>query len=105
MSIYKGGYILADISDTDLTEEQNLLPQELKDYISKFIKNENYTKEVLVKPIKLLAKVDGYYTLLTFNLIGDDYTELVSEFRQLEYCYNISIDNFLTLHVTTKIIQ
>ena len=41
MSIYKGGYILADISDTALSSSgQDLLPQDLKDYLSRYINKE-----------------------------------------------------------------
>ena len=57
MSIYKGGYILADISDNALSgTAQDLLPQDLKDYLSKYIVNEVFTKEVLYKPIVLIIK-------------------------------------------------
>lgn len=82
MSIYKGGYILADISGTALTEDfQDLLPQDLKEYMQKYIVNEFYKKEILLKPIKLL--IFGKYgdtILLTFNSLNDDNSYLLANF-------------------------
>lgn len=82
MSIYKGGYILADISDTALTDTgQDLLPQELKEYLSKYQNKDGehtFKIEVLMKPIKLIARIEtGERAIVEFNIISDDNTALI----------------------------
>lgn len=97
MSIYKGGYILADISDTPLTDiPQDLLTQDLKDYLSKFLDKSNHWKtEILSKPLNLIIKISGGYILrLIFNTISDDLTELYATYINIDYsvCVRISQD-------------
>lgn len=103
MSIYKGGYILADISDTALTNEaQDLLSQELKNYISKYLSNTTFqfSNEVLFKPIKLLANVDDNTVLLTFNIISDDKSELLACVIRGTTSYKASINQDLNISAT-----
>lgn len=95
MSIYKGGYILADISDTNLElgEMVDLLPQDLKDYLKSTTKGELFSKEVLIKPLKLLVNINGYITMIEFKLISDDFTEIRASCLDADGKYNFSIDN------------
>ena len=100
MSIYKGGYILQDISDKELNEyAQDLLSQELKDYVLKFIdENSHFKKEILLKPIKLIVKdIHGFTSLLTFNQINDEDIELQSNYiaGSVSVCVSINTDGLI----------
>lgn len=93
MSVYKGGYILADISDTELsTSAQNLLPKDLKDYILKYFDANNvFNKEILFKPIKLIVNVAEFKCLVEFNSISDDGSELDGLLLAYDTLYRVQI--------------
>ena len=93
MSIYKGGYILADISDTELSSSaQDLLTKDLKDYISKYFDaNSGFNKEILIKPIKLLVNIADFKCLVEFNSISDDGSELHGLALNYDTLYRVQI--------------
>ena len=94
MSIYKGGYILADISDTQLTNDyQDLLPQDLKDYMLKYIVNNQFNKEILMKPIKLLVTdINGCKKLVTLDTLSVDYMTLYNSYIEENKATVINVD-------------
>ena len=101
MGIYKGGYILADISGTALSSTpQDLLPKELKEYLKQYVNsNENFVSEILSKPIELIVQLStGQIVRIRFNLIIDDFTEIVSLIQYEETNYAISISNDLRIN-------
>ena len=108
MSIYKGGYILADISDIPLTETpEDFLPQDLKDYLNKFVKNSHFSKEVLLKPIKLLiTDINECKKLITLDMITDDTAILYSGYvdGNNSILVNIDVDTF-AISCNTIILQ
>lgn len=80
MSIYKGGYILADLSDKDLNDE-NLLSKDLQVYLLKYYVDGGFIREVLSKPISLICTpTNGGAIRITMNMLSDDFTILYGPF-------------------------
>ena len=97
MSVYKGGYILADISETSIANTpRDLLPIELKNYLSKYIDEAyGFKTEVLEKPIILIVNdLNDFDIRLSFENIDDEGNLFASViFGSTSLVFTISCEN------------
>ena len=91
MSKYKGGYILVDLSDISITNiYEDLLPSDLKSYLSQFVSDDLFSSEILMKPIEVIFKSEDFdgetHTIRTqFSLLNQDKDRLFSAPLMISY--------------------